>query len=58
MKKQYEIYTVEDWPEQNGKWGGYRTSVTSSEGKQGKLYVQKDGRDHYKAKPDTEELEI
>jgi hypothetical protein len=53
----YGIYEVEDHPDQNGKWGGFRCSVTDSVGKQGKLYIKTDGREHYKAK-DSEELEI
>jgi hypothetical protein len=56
MKTQYGIYTIDEYPEQNGRWGGYKTSVMDSVGKQGKLYLQSDGRENYKAKDD--ELEI
>jgi hypothetical protein len=55
----YGIYSVEDWPDQNGgRWGGYRCAATVAAGEQGKLYLQKDGREHYKAKPKDDELEI
>jgi hypothetical protein len=58
MKKQYGVYIVEDRPKQNGKWGGFKVSVVDSSGqKQGKLYIPKDGREHYRVKKD-DELEI
>ena len=56
--KKYGIYSVDEYPEQNGRWGGYRVAATESVGKQGKLYVQKDGRSFYQEKKDDNELEI
>jgi len=57
--KTYGIYSVDEYPTQNGgKWGGQRCSVLESGLKQGKLYVKSDGREHYKEKPKDEELEI
>jgi len=57
--KQYGIYSVlEEW-QPNGLWAGYRCATVVESGlKQGKLYLQKDGRDHYKAKKEDNELEI
>jgi hypothetical protein len=57
--KIYGIYSVEDYPTQNGgKWGGFKVSVVDSSGqKQGRLYPRSDGREHYQKKPE-EELEI
>ena len=55
--KTYGIYTISEYPEQNGRWGGYKVSCVDSGQKQGKLYVQKDGRSFYQEKKD-EELEI
>jgi hypothetical protein len=52
MKKRYGIYSVTDYPEQNGgKWGGFRCSVVQSTAEQplGKLYVKSDGRSNYSA---------
>jgi hypothetical protein len=59
MKKQYDHYLVEEYPKQNGRWGGYKVSVVdSSTKKQGKLYIKPDGREFYKEKPKSEDLEI
>lgn len=59
-KKIYGHYSVEELPDQNGKWGGYRCAVVDSVGKQGKLYKTTDGRENYQAKPKDEDegLEI
>lgn len=55
-------YLVEEYPEQNGKWGGYKISAGESEGKKwGKLYKTTDGRENYQSAPkkdESEELEI
>lgn len=52
-------YLVEEYPEQNGKWGGYKVSAMKSTGKQGKLYKTTDGRENYQSAPKKdEELEI
>jgi hypothetical protein len=56
--KKYGIYSVEEYPEQNGKWGGYKVAAIASTGKQGKLYIKSDGREFYKEKPKDEDLEI
>jgi len=51
--KTYGIYSVlEEW-QPNGLWAGFRCSVLQSSTEQalGKLYLQKDGRDHYREKP-------
>jgi hypothetical protein len=53
----YGIYEVEESFDENGLWKGYRCAATASTGKQGKLYIPKDGREHYREKKD-EELEI
>jgi hypothetical protein len=58
LKKQYGIYSVDEYPEQNGKWGGYKVAAIASTGKQGKLYPRTDGRENYQAKPKDEDLEI
>jgi len=56
--KQYGIYSVTEDYQPNGLWAGYKVGCVSSEGKkQGKLYLQKDGRHHYQEKKE-EELEI
>ena len=57
-KKIYGIYEVSEYPDQDGKWGGYQVSAIESTGKQGKLYIKSDGRHHYQEKPKDEELEI
>jgi hypothetical protein len=56
-KKIYGHYSVEELPDQNGKWGGYRCQVVDSGLKQGKLYPKSDGHQYYQQKKD-EELEI
>lgn len=58
--KKYGIYDVSEYPEQDGKWGGYKVKAIASTGKQGKLYIPKDGRTNYQAEPkkDSEELEL
>jgi hypothetical protein len=58
MKKTYGIYEVEEEYNADGSWKGYKCSAAASTGKQGKLYIPKDGREHYQAKPKEEELEI
>ena len=55
--RSFGIYDVDEYPEQNGRWGGYRCAATVAVGKQGKLYLQDDGRKFYKEKKE-EELEI
>lgn len=56
----YGIYDVSEYPEQNGKWGGYKVQAIASTGKQGKLYKTTDGRENYQAKKKDEDegLEI
>jgi len=61
--KKYGIYSVDEYPEQNGRWGGYRCGAVESVGKQGKLYPRTDGRENYQAekkeeKSSSEDLEI
>jgi hypothetical protein len=54
MKKRYGIYSVTDYPEQNGgKWGGFKVSVVQSTAEQplGKLYIKSDGRENYQPLP-------
>jgi hypothetical protein len=58
MKKQYGHYIVEEETKPDGSWLGYRCSAIESTGKQGKLYIPEDGRDHYQAKKKDEDLEI
>ena len=58
MKEQYGHYIVSEEYDKNGLWKGYTVSAIESKGKQGKLYVPTDGREHYKAKKKDEELEI
>lgn len=57
MIKKFGIYEVSESFTKDGLWQGYRCAVVTSTGKQGKLYIPKDGRDHYRKKPE-EELEI
>jgi hypothetical protein len=57
MKKIYGHYEVEESYSPEGLWKGYTVRAIASTGKQGKLYIPKDGRLHYQAKKD-EELEI
>ena len=55
----YGIYNVTEWEpktEQKHPWGGYRCAAIESVGNQGKLYLQSDGRENYKAKDDELEL--
>jgi hypothetical protein len=58
--KLYGIYSVTDEWQADGRWAGYRCAAAASTGKQGKLYIPKDGRQHYQAKPKDEDegLEI
>ena len=56
MKKQYGHYIVSEEFDENGLWKGYTVSAIESTGKQGKLYLQSDGRENYKAKDDELEL--
>jgi hypothetical protein len=56
MKKTYGIYEVSESFGEDGRWHGYTVKCTDSVGKQGKLYLQSDGREHYRAK--DEDLEI
>lgn len=65
-RKVYGHYlVVEEWQE-NGLWGGFRCQVLDSVGKQGKLYLQSDGRENYSAaekepevkKGSSEDLEL
>ncbi len=57
-KKIFGIYEVSESFTKDGLWQGYTVRCTDSVGKkQGKLYIPKDGREHYRAKKD-EELEI
>jgi hypothetical protein len=58
LKKQYGIYSVtEEW-QADGRWAGYRCAAIDSIGKkQGKLYIPKDGRSHYREKKE-EDLEL
>jgi len=56
--KTYGIYEVTESWQADGKWGGYTVRCVDSGLKQGKLYIPKDGREHYRAKPKEEELEI
>jgi hypothetical protein len=59
LKRIYGHYEVEEETKPDGSWLGYRCSVVDSSGqKQGKLYIPKDGREHYQEKPKDEELEI
>lgn len=58
LEMRYGIYEVTEEYDENGLWKGYRTAATASTGKQGKLYLQSDGREHYKEKPKEEDLEI
>jgi len=38
-------YKIEEYPEQNGKWGGYKISAADPEGRQGFLHpTGKDGK--------------
>jgi Tol biopolymer transport system component len=54
----FGIYEVEESYSPEGRWLGYTVRAIASTGKQGKLYIPKDGREHYQAKPKNEELEI
>jgi hypothetical protein len=54
--KRYGIYEVTEEYNPDGSYAGYRCAAAASTGKQGKLYIPKDGREHYKAKPKEEEL--
>ena len=56
--KKYGIYSVDEYPEQNGRWGGYKVSCVDSGQKQGKLYPKSDGREYYQEKPKDEDLEL
>jgi len=55
VAKKYGIYSVDEYPEQNGRWGGYKVAATAREGKQGKLYPRTDGRENYRVEPKKEE---
>lgn len=46
----FGIYEVNAEYDDAGNYKGYRVGVVQSEGKQGKLYIPKDGREHYQAK--------
>ena len=55
----YGIYEVTEEYDENGLWKGFKCSVVDDGvQKYGKLYIKSDGREHYKAKPKDEELEI
>jgi hypothetical protein len=57
--KKYGIYSVDEYPEQNGgKWGGYKVATIESGLQQGKLYPKSDGREYYQEKPKDEDLEL
>ncbi len=58
MKRIFGIYEVEETFKEDGSWGGYTCRCLDSDKKQGKLYIPKDGREHYAAKPKDEDLEI
>ena len=52
----YGIYSVDEFPEQNGgKWGGFKVSVVQSTAEQplGKLYIKTDGRENYQPLPSS-----
>jgi len=56
--RKYGIYEVVEEFKPDGSWAGFRCRCVDSSGqKQGKLYLQSDGREHYREKKD-EELEI
>ena len=57
LKKLYGIYEVTESYTKDGLWKGYTVATSIATGKQGKLYIPKDGREHYRKKPE-EELEI
>lgn len=57
-KKVYGHYEVEESYSPEGLWEGYTVRCLDSTGKQGKLYIPKDGREHYQAEKKDEELEI
>jgi len=60
-KTRYGIYSVTEYPEQNGgKWGGFKVSVVQSTAEQplGKLYVKTDDKEnHYQPLPLQEKPE-
>ena len=49
--KTYGIYEVSESFTKDGLWQGYTVRCVDSGQKQGKLYLQSDGRENYKAKP-------
>jgi hypothetical protein len=51
----FGIYEVEEEYDEKGQYKGYRCGVGEATGKQGKLFVKTDGREHYRAEPEKKE---